>query len=65
MAQRLGKAFTRVTLTCREERCAEIITTTARRFQKQIFLSVDIPPGFPSLQQEAEKGIVAFLGKLE
>lgn len=37
----------------------------ARRFQKQIFLSVDIPPGFLSLQQEGEKGIVECLKELE
>lgn len=37
----------------------------ARRFQKQIFLSVDIPPGLLSLQQEAERGIVASLRNLE
>jgi len=37
----------------------------ARRFQKQIFLSVDIPPGLLSLQQEAERGIVASLVNLE
>ena len=62
MAQRLGKGLPGSRSHCRE---AEIITTTARRFQKQIFLSVDIPHGFLSLQQEAEKGIVAFLGNLE
>ena len=38
-----------------------MVTIVARRFQKQIFLSIDIPSGFLSLQQEAEKGIVAFL----
>ena len=37
----------------------------ARRFQKQIFLSVDIPSEFLTLQQEGEKGIVAFLKELE
>ncbi|KAF8813818.1 hypothetical protein BYT27DRAFT_7220169 [Phlegmacium glaucopus] len=37
----------------------------ARRFQKQIFLSVDIPSGFLSLQQEGEKGIVESLKELE
>ncbi|KAF9482169.1 hypothetical protein BDN70DRAFT_802087 [Pholiota conissans] len=43
----------------------------AKRFQKQIFLSVDIPSGFLSLGQgprlalEAEKGIVATLKEAE
>ncbi|KAF8973101.1 hypothetical protein BDZ97DRAFT_652432 [Flammula alnicola] len=43
----------------------------AKRFQKQIFLSVDIPAGFVSLGQgqklvlDAEKGIVATLKEIE
>ena len=46
-------------------RCRSAEKVIARRFQKQIFLSVDIPAGFLSLQQEAEKGIVASLKELE
>jgi len=43
----------------------------AKRFQKQIFLAVDIPTGFLSLGQgqqlvfEAEKGIVTTLKEIE
>ena len=43
----------------------------AKRFQKQIFLSVDIPSGFSPNGQgdkllfEAEKGIVAALKEIE
>lgn len=48
-----------------------VIYYVARRFQKQIFLSVDIPAGFSSygggakLVFEAEKGIVATLKEIE
>jgi proteasome assembly chaperone 4 len=44
---------------------------TARRFRKQIFLSVDIPPAFLSMEQgsrlffEVEKGAVETLKELE
>ena len=43
----------------------ETIGTTARRFKKQVFLSVDVPASFMGQRQrilfEAEKGIVATL----
>jgi len=43
----------------------------ARRFRKQIFLSVDVPPAFlsmgqgPKLLLEVEKGIVETLKEME
>jgi hypothetical protein len=43
----------------------------ARRFRKQIFLSVDVPPTFLSISQgsklllEVEKGIVEILKEME
>ena len=59
MAQRLGENLPG------SRSCRSAEKVIARRFQKQIFLSVDIPSGFLSLQQEAEKGIVASLKELE
>lgn len=46
-------------------------TFLARRFRKQIFLSVDVPPAFlsmgqgPKLLLEVEKGIVETLKEME
>jgi hypothetical protein len=67
MAERLGKAGSS------ERHVAGVLRSNglAKRFQKQIFLAVDIPTGFLSLGQgqqlvfEAEKGIVTTLKEIE
>jgi len=47
------------------------LSLPARRFRKQIFLSVDVPPTFLSMGQgsklllEVEKGIVEILKEME
>jgi proteasome assembly chaperone 4 len=49
----------------------ETIGSTAKRFKKQIFMSIDIPASFlslgqgPKLLHEAEKGIVVMLAEME
>lgn len=61
MAQRLGKVYHLGVWN------RETIASIAKRFKKQIFLSLDIPSSFlsvgqgPKLLLEAEKGIVVML----
>lgn len=65
MAQRLGMSFLGLSLS------AAKVDTAAKRFRKQIFLSVDLPAsvvGFGQGQElvfEAERGIVEALKALE
>jgi len=76
MAQRLGKSpwlaqvsfFVEIVVVTEVLVIRLFIMLVAKRFQKQIFLSVDLPLGLGEGQQmvfEAEKGIVEALKAIE
>jgi hypothetical protein len=66
MAQRLGKISH-----LRVWNFWETVGSIAKRFKKQVFMSLDIPSSFlslgqgPKLLHEAEKGIVVMLAEME
>jgi hypothetical protein len=69
MAQRLGEPYSSFPAASIESRIESALS--ARRFKKQIFLSVDVPPTFlnadqaPRLLLEAEKALVTQLKEAE